>query len=58
MMVVGMSQSTGWKMDYIFPGGSFLSGVVIALVVSQVAALYPVWRAARTGVLEAIRGRE
>jgi putative ABC transport system permease protein len=58
MMVVGMSQGTGWEMDYVFPGGSFLSGAVIALVVSQVAALYPVWRAARMGVLEAIRGRE
>jgi putative ABC transport system permease protein len=58
MMVVGMSQSTGWKMDYVFPGDSFLSGAVIALLVSQVAALYPVWRAARMGVLEAIRGRE
>jgi putative ABC transport system permease protein len=57
-MVVGMSQGTGWKMAYVFPGGSFLSGAVIALVVSQVAALYPVWRAARTGVLEAIRSKE
>lgn len=58
VMVVGMSQGTGWKMDYIFPGGSFLSGAIIALVVSQVAALYPVWRAARMGVLEAIRSKE
>jgi len=58
MMVAGMSQGTGWNMDYIFPGGSFLSGAVIALVVSQVAALYPVWRAARMGVLEAIRSKE
>lgn len=57
-MVVGMSQGTGWQMDYVFPGGSFLSGAVIALVVSQVAALYPVWRAARMGVLEAIRSKE
>jgi putative ABC transport system permease protein len=58
MMVVGMSQGTGWKMVYVFPGGSFLSGAVIALVVSQVAALYPAWRAARMGVLEAIRSKE
>jgi putative ABC transport system permease protein len=57
-MVVGMSQGTGWKMAYVFPGGSFLGGAVIALLVSQVAALYPVWRAARTGVLEAIRSKE
>jgi putative ABC transport system permease protein len=57
-MVVGMSQGTGWKMAYVFPGGSFLSGAVIALLISQVAALYPVWRAARTGVLEAIRSKE
>jgi len=57
-MVVGMSQGTGWKMDYVFPGDSFLSGVVIALVVSQVAALYPVWRAGRMGILEAIRSKE
>ncbi len=58
MTVVGMSQGTGWEMDYVFPGDSFLSGVVIALVVSQVAALYPAWRAARMGVLEAIRSKE
>jgi putative ABC transport system permease protein len=58
MMVVGMSQGTGWEMDYVFPGSSLLSGAIIALVVSQVAALYPVWRAARTGVLEAIRSKE
>lgn len=58
MMVVGMSQGTGWKMDYVFPGGSFVSGAVIALVVSQVAALYPVWRAGRMGILEAIRSKE
>jgi putative ABC transport system permease protein len=58
MMVVGMSQGTGWQMDYVFPGDSLLSGAVIALVVSQVAALYPVWRAGRMGILEAIRSRE
>jgi putative ABC transport system permease protein len=58
MMVAGMSQGTGWDMDYVFPGGSFLSGAVIALVVSQVAALYPVWRAGRIGILEAIRSKE
>ncbi|NIO69980.1 MAG: FtsX-like permease family protein, partial [Anaerolineae bacterium] len=58
MTVVGMSQGTGWEMDYVFPGDSFLSGAVIALVVSQVAALYPAWRAARMGVLEAIRSKE
>ncbi|MFB0537789.1 MAG: ABC transporter permease [Anaerolineae bacterium] len=58
MTVVGMSQGTGWKMDYVFPGGSFVSGAVIALVVSQVAALYPVWRAGRMGILEAIRSKE
>jgi ABC-type lipoprotein release transport system permease subunit len=53
-----MSQGTGWEMDYVFPGGSFVSGVVIARVVSQVAALYPVWRAGRMGILEAIRSKE
>jgi len=58
MMVTGMSQGTGWDMDYVFPGGSFLSGAVIALVVSQVAALYPAWRAARMGILETIRSKE
>jgi putative ABC transport system permease protein len=58
MTVVGMSQGTGWEMDYVFPVDSFLSGVVIALVVSQVAALYPVWRAGKMGILEAIRSKE
>ncbi|MDH4136835.1 MAG: ABC transporter permease, partial [Anaerolineae bacterium] len=47
MMVTGMSQGTGWNMDYIFPAESFLGGAIIAVVVSQVAALYPVWRVAR-----------
>ncbi len=58
MMVVGMGQGTGWKMDYILPGGSFLGGAIIAVGVSQVAALYPVWRATRIGVVEAIKGNE
>ncbi|MDH4136994.1 MAG: hypothetical protein OEW09_09825, partial [Anaerolineae bacterium] len=58
MMVTGMSQGTGWNMDYIFPAESFLGGAIIAVVVSQVAALYPVWRVARIGVLESIRSKE
>ncbi len=58
MMIEGMSQGTGWSMKYIFPTGSFVAGAIIAVVVSQLAALYPVWRASRVGVVQAISERE
>jgi putative ABC transport system permease protein len=54
VMVTGMSEGTGFPVYYVFPGAAFIAGVIIALVVSQVAALYPTWRAGRLNIIEAI----
>jgi ABC-type antimicrobial peptide transport system permease subunit len=53
-MVIGMSEGSGWQFDYVFPQAALISAVVTVLVVSQLAALYPVWRAAGVRIVEAI----
>ncbi len=55
VMVQGMKQGSGFQMSYVFPSAAFVTGVVIALVVSQLAALYPTWRAGRINIIEAIK---
>jgi len=55
MMVNGMKQGTGWSLSWVLPTGPLQSSVVIALVVSQVAAIYPTWRAVRTVIVETIK---
>lgn len=51
----GINELGGYRVSYIFPLNAFVSGIVIALVLSQLAALYPAWRAARVGIVEAIQ---
>ncbi len=53
--VSGMSQGSGFPVYYVFPTMSFVIGVFVALVLSQVAAIYPTLRAARVNVIEAIK---
>jgi putative ABC transport system permease protein len=55
VMVEGMKQGSGFQMSYIFPVSAFVMSVVIALVVSQLAALYPTWRAGRINIIEAVK---
>jgi putative ABC transport system permease protein len=55
VMVEGMKQGSGFQMEYIFPLTAFITGVIVALVISQLAALYPTWRAGRINIIEAIR---
>jgi putative ABC transport system permease protein len=55
VMVEGMKQGSGFQMEYIFPSAAFATGIIIALVISQLAALYPTWRAGRINIIEAIR---
>jgi putative ABC transport system permease protein len=55
VMVKGMSVNTGWSLSYVFPTAPLLASIAITLVVSQVAALYPTWRAVKTVVVEAIK---
>jgi len=49
-----MAGMSGYKLSLVIPPETFWIGVVVALVVSQLAALLPALRAARTPVLEAI----
>ncbi len=53
--VTGMSEGSGFPVTYVFPALSFATGVFVALFFSQLAALYPTWRAARVNVIEAIK---
>jgi len=53
--VMGMKESTGWTIAYVLPKSLLLTGLVIALGVSQLAALYPAWRAARINIVRAVQ---
>jgi len=53
--VTGMGESTGWTIEYILPRSLLLAGLVIALVVSQLAALYPAWRASKLNIVRAVQ---
>jgi putative ABC transport system permease protein len=55
MMVVGMSQSAGWQMRYIFPTVAFVLGLGVSLIVSHLAALYAAAKAARLNIVDATR---
>jgi putative ABC transport system permease protein len=55
VMVQGMQQMSGYRLTFEMPPSALLNGIVIAFLVSQVAALYPAWRASRVNVVEAIK---
>lgn len=55
VLVKSMSVNSGWSLSYVFPTGPLLISVAITLILSQVAALYPTWRAVRTVVVQAIQ---
>jgi putative ABC transport system permease protein len=54
-MVMEMGRGSGWDFDYVFPVVAFISAAITAVVVSQLAALYPVWRAGEMGIVESIQ---
>jgi putative ABC transport system permease protein len=49
-----MTAMSGYKITFVLPLTAILIGLVISLVVSQLAALFPARRAARTQILQAI----
>ncbi len=55
IFLAGMTAMSGYKLDFIVPIDGVIVGLVIALVISQVAAFQPARKAAKTNVLEAIR---
>ncbi len=49
-----MTAMSGYKISFILPFGAVLAGMLLAVVVSQMAAFLPARRAAKTRILEAI----
>ena len=55
VLIDGMQQMSGYRLTIEMPPTVILSGVAIAFLVSQLAALYPAWRASRVNIVEAIK---
>jgi putative ABC transport system permease protein len=49
-----MTAMSGYKINFVMPVMAVAAGLVIALLVSQLAAIFPARRAARTRILDAI----
>ncbi len=54
IFMLAMTAMSGYNLTYVLPVGRIGAALVIALLVSQVAALLPALRAGRIGILEAI----
>ncbi|MCC6190711.1 MAG: ABC transporter permease [Anaerolineales bacterium] len=55
VFVDAVNAMVGYDLQYIFIPAPFLAGAGLALGVSQVAALYPAWKAAGVNIVEAIK---
>jgi len=55
IFLASMTAMSGYSLDFIIPPRSIILAIIVALVVSQIAAALPAARAARTPVLEAIQ---
>ena len=55
VMISEMNNSNGYDLDYIFTLQPFVVGLVLALGISQLAALSPARRGARLNIVEAIK---
>ncbi|MFQ6015348.1 MAG: ABC transporter permease [Anaerolineae bacterium] len=55
IFVLALNALAGYTIKYALPFQSVLASLLVALVVSQVAALYPAWRAAQVNIVSAIQ---
>jgi putative ABC transport system permease protein len=55
IFLAGMNAMSGYQLDFIFPTEGIAIGLIVSIVISQLAAIQPARKAARTNVLEAIR---
>jgi putative ABC transport system permease protein len=55
IILSGMTTMSGYRLEFQMPPSAILIGMIIALVISQLAAFLPARRAARTKILEAIQ---
>ncbi len=51
----GINSLNGYELKFIWPVAAVLEGIVLAVLISQVAAAYPAWRASRTNIVSAIQ---
>ena len=54
ILFIGMTTMSGYRMTFILPASGVITSLVIALVVSQLAAIAPARRAASVRILEAV----
>ena len=50
-----MTAMSGYKIEFVLPAQAVVAGLLIALFVSQLAAIFPARRAARTRILDVIQ---
>jgi putative ABC transport system permease protein len=55
IILIGMTTMSGYRLEFQVPVSGVITGLVVALVVSQAAAFLPARRAARTRILDAIQ---
>jgi len=55
VFVNALNAMSGYDLQYIFAVSTFITGAFIALVVSQVSALYPAWKAAGVNIVGSIK---
>jgi ABC-type lipoprotein release transport system permease subunit len=55
LFLSAMMNMSGYRLTYVLPWKNVVWALVIAFVTSQLAALLPAFRAARTRILEAIQ---
>jgi putative ABC transport system permease protein len=55
VFLLGVQQIGGYTVSYHLPPAALLISWAIALAVSQLAALYPAWKAAHVRIIEAIQ---
>lgn len=55
IFLTGMTAMSGYKLDLIIPLGGVITGLVVSILISQLAALQPANRANKTNILDAIR---
>ena len=53
--VQGMAEGAGWEVTLILPTSLLAIGLIVALGVSQIAALYPAWRATKINIVRAVQ---
>ena len=54
IFLTGMTAMSGYKLDLIIPLGGVITGLVVSILISQLAALQPANRANKTNILDAI----